>query len=175
MSRPNNTVAFKKYHKSMLRLLYTKCILEETSYSRLYFPSAWAWWLLFDLKEAPLSGYGWRMADVNSVVRYVKAGYLEEGYEHKPKTDDWVTQSLVAMISAGILVSNCRNGKTRKFKESRLLERYWAKVELLEVTVDRNKCGPSHSNSYLARRLDNQERILRKICGLIGLDEFSDT
>lgn len=169
--KPTNIAPFRRTIHKLVRQLHKKCITDKGIHERLFYPNAWASFLLWDFRSAPVHKDGLRILDLDGVRKYPNYKKIQNGvFATKQVPDDWVEQSMDALLAAEILFDNCRTGERRRFKPSRSLVKYWDEVTALEQRYDPYSSKDILLNVEVVSRLRRMERVLRQVCHTVGVE-----
>ena len=170
LSKPTNLAPFKRVINKLTRILNSRCIQDQDWDQRVYYASAWCYWLLWDLRASPKHPRdAHHIIDPQTVQRYPKY-HLKTGFKQAEVPPNWVEISLEVLIDKEIIFDNCRVGDRRRYRPSNLIAKYWQEMTVLEQRFSPYDDKDILLNIEVTRRLKKLEMVVRHLCKITGAD-----
>lgn len=168
--KPAKLAPFRRIIDKLNRIINTRAVQDKAWNERCYYVMAWCYWLLWDLRSAPLHPKdGFHIIDPNSVQKYPQYG-KHTGIKGAEIPTDWLNISLEALVDAEIILDNLRQGDRRRYRPSNLLKKYWEEVAVLEHRFSPHDDKDIIINIEATRRIRRLELVVRHLCKITGAD-----
>jgi hypothetical protein len=137
---------------------------------RLWYPSAWVDWLLWDVRTANVTSSGYKDINVTGVEGYKMSNKKSASvYKEGEVPKDWLLESLLALEYGEWITTNAKKGSDLRIKPLNKMNKYFFKLDDLEKVYDPYAINGENSNATLLRRIEAVERNIRAIGELVGM------
>jgi hypothetical protein len=156
-----------------LRKRLERCIyIDPIGNLRIYRPSAWVAWLLWDFRFQELHSDGFYTCDFSTLESYANETrkHVKLAQMHEVPPDTWVEDSLDCLLAHELIFENARKGRQARFKPSRLIQKYWTEVEAIEDVVAPLSNSDIADILSVSHRLKRLEAVVSQLCRVTGLD-----